>query len=67
MLDILVWILIIAVLALIGIIFYLYKSAPKVQLTPHETYLEALKALLNNDKAKAFLRLRETVMADTNN
>jgi lipopolysaccharide biosynthesis regulator YciM len=67
LLDILVWILIIAVLALIGIIFYLYKSAPKVQLTPHETYLEALKALLNNDKAKAFLRLRETVMADTNN
>ncbi|HDS00726.1 MAG TPA: tetratricopeptide repeat protein [candidate division Zixibacteria bacterium] len=67
MLDVLVWILVIAVLALIGVVFYIYKSTPRVKLTPHETYLEALKALLNNDKGKALLRLKETVMADTNN
>jgi lipopolysaccharide assembly protein B len=62
-----VWILIVAVVILIGVIVYLYRQAPKVKLSPHETYLEALKALLNNDKTKAFMRLKETILSDTNN
>ena len=40
---------------------------PREKLSPHETYLEALKALLNNDKTTAFLRLKETVLADSKN
>lgn len=62
-----VWLLVICVIVLIGVIYYIYKRKPKIKLTPHETYLEALKALLNNDKSTAYLRLKETVMADTNN
>lgn len=53
--------------ALIGVVYYLYKTAPRAKLSPHETYLEALKALLNNDRTTAYLRLKETVMADTSN
>lgn len=67
MLNWIVWILVICVIVLVAIIYYLFKRSPKVKLTPHETYLEALKALLNNDKTTAFLRLKETVLGDTGN
>jgi lipopolysaccharide biosynthesis regulator YciM len=65
--SLVIWILIVVVLALIGIVLYLYRGTPKAKTTPHENYMEALKALLNNDKTTAFLRLKETVMANTSN
>lgn len=65
--DVVIVLLVLVIVALSGAIFYLYRRNPKARLSPQETYMEALKALLNNDRSTAFLRLKETVMADTNN
>jgi len=62
------WILIIVLFAAaaVGAYFYMRRST-KEKVRPDESYVEALRALLDGNHTLAFLKLKETVTHDSNN
>jgi lipopolysaccharide biosynthesis regulator YciM len=63
------WIAIIAVLFALaaGGAYYYRRSVKREQSSPDESYVEALRALLDGNSTLAFLKLKETVTHDSGN
>lgn len=63
------WIIILVVLTAVagGVYYYYFRSGRKERVSPDESYIEALRALLDGNQTLAFLRLKETVTHDTTN
>jgi len=63
------WIVIILALAVgAGIVYYIYVRRPlQEKATPQDSYIQALRALLDGNHTLAFLKLKESVTYDSNN
>jgi lipopolysaccharide biosynthesis regulator YciM len=63
------WIVIVVALAAggAGVAFYYMHGSKRERISPDESYVEALRALLDGNSTLAFLKLKETVTHDSNN
>ncbi len=63
------WIVLAVVLAAVagGGIYYFTRGSTRERVSPDESYIEALRALLDGNQTLAFLKLKETVTHDSGN
>jgi lipopolysaccharide biosynthesis regulator YciM len=63
------WIVLIVLVAggAAGVVYLYFRSSMKERVEPDESYVQALRALLDGNHTLAFLKLKETVTHDSNN